>query len=318
MAAEPEASSGTSPARLERVDGWELVSRLGESELAEVYRARPLGCAATAPTGYVFKRLLSDRANDSRAIACLVREAQLGQSLVHPHLVSVLASRTQAPPYYLVMPFLEGSTWAERWAGGHRPDLATALWHARQVAEALDCLHQGGWTHGDVKPANVLVSSDDHVTLLDLGFARRADEEPGSALDRVVLGTPHYLAPERISSRLRSDIRSDLYSLGVSLFELLAGRRPFEAATLAELATSHCQTPAPDLRVLAPAVPCEVARLVEQLLAKDPLRRPQSPRELIDRLVDLEIAHFAARSWQEPWAEEVGESPPAVVPAAML
>jgi len=174
-------------------------------------------------------------------------------------------------------------------------DLPVALWMARQVVEALEALHAAGWMHGDVKPGNVFVSPEGHVTLLDLGFARRRDET-GSAVDRLLTGTCNYMAPELITSALRADIRSDVYSLGVVLFELLAGRLPFTGESLAELATKHRQSRPPNLRRLAPHLPQAVVELVQQMLAKDPLRRPQTPRELIDRLVGLEIATFSERA----------------------
>jgi len=162
------------------------------------------------------------------------------------------------------------------------------------VSEALDALHAAGWMHGDVKPSNTFISPNGHVTLLDLGFAR-CPGETGSAVERCVTGTYNYIAPEMITSALGADIRSDVYSLGVMLFEMLCGRLPFEGDSLAELAIQHRQTPAPDLRRLVPQLPTGVVRLVREMLAKEPLRRPQSPRELVDRLAALEIETFSQR-----------------------
>ncbi|MGA2032547.1 MAG: serine/threonine-protein kinase [Thermoguttaceae bacterium] len=173
-------------------------------------------------------------------------------------------------------------------------DVPRALWIARQTAQALQALDDQGWTHGDVKPSNIFLSPQGHVTLLDLGFARR-HEQSGSAVDRLILGTCNYIAPEHITSTLGSDIRSDIYSLGVVLYQLLSGRLPYEAHDLAELATRHRRTSPPRLRRLIPQIAPEVARLAEQMLAKNPLRRPQTPRELVKRLVALEISTFSER-----------------------
>ena len=183
-----------------------------------------------------------------------------------------------------------------RLAAGRQFDVPAALWIARQTAEALEALHAAGWMHGDVSPGNIHVSPSGHVTLMDLSFARRRDED-GSAADRPVMGTFRYIAPEHITSSLATDIRSDIYSLGVVLFEMLAGRVPFLGEDLAELAVEHRQSAPPDLRRLAPHVPREVALLVRQMMAKNPLRRPQTPRELIERLVRLEIGAFSERAW---------------------
>ncbi|MDZ7617260.1 MAG: serine/threonine-protein kinase, partial [Patescibacteria group bacterium] len=155
--------------------------------------------------------------------------------------------------------------------------------------------HEQGWMHGDVKPANIMISPAGHATLLDLGFAKRRSED-ASAAARAVMGTCNYLAPEVLSSRIRADIRSDLYSLGVILFEALAGRLPFVARTMPELISQHQTLPPPDLKRLAPQTPDAVADLVRRLLAKEPLRRPQTPAELVEQLVELEIATFSERA----------------------
>ncbi len=287
-----------------------LVEPAVEGDFARVYRARPCGCPSDRPAAYAVKVLRPPWQDDPRAIGMLAREALVGQSVSHPHLVSVLEACVSRPPRLVVMPWLEGLTLRQQMTGGARLDLPLALWIARQVAEALQAMHAAGWIHGDVKPSNILVSPGGHVTLLDLSFARRSDET-GSVVDRCppgdcltghyvtghcLMGTGNYLAPEQITSSYGADIRSDLYSLGVVLFELFSGRLPFRGDDLAELAVQHRQATPPDLRVLAPHLPVELVRLVRQMLAKHPLRRPQTPGELIDRLLQLEIATFSERA----------------------
>jgi len=277
-----------------RVGPWELVCLAAEGSWSRVYRARPLGAAADQPAAYAVKMLRPECEGDPRAVELLVREATVGRSVAHPHLISILGASLGRSPRLLVMPWLSGSTLRQRTSAGLSPDVPVALWVVRQVAEALDALHAAGWMHGDVKPSNIFVSPELHGTLLDLGFARRCDGTV-STLDPVVTGTCQYLAPECITSALAPDIRSDIYSLGVVLYEWFAGRLPFQSASLAELATQHKQATPPDLQRLAPYVPLDVVRLVRQMLAKDPLRRPQTPRELIERLTTLEIATFSER-----------------------
>ncbi|HEV7222462.1 MAG TPA: serine/threonine-protein kinase [Pirellulales bacterium] len=273
---------------------WRLVRPLGEGNLCRVYQARPADGAPDRPAGYALKALKEQWQEDPAAIEVMRREAIVGRKVSHPHLISVLSAHVGAAPYFVVMPLLTGAALSESIADGWRPALPVALWIARQAAEALDALHQAGWMHADVKPSNLFVAASGHVTLLDLGFARRP-EEGGSAVDRSVCGTIHYIAPEMVTSALRPDIRSDIYSLGVTLYELLAGRVPFEGSDLASLAEQHRQSEPPELRSLAPQLPLAVARLVHRMLAKEPLRRPQTPRELIDRFVALEIKTFAER-----------------------
>jgi serine/threonine protein kinase len=227
--------------------------------------------------------------------ALLGREALVGRSVSHPHLVAILEAQLRGVPPLLVMPWLEGATVETRLAAGWLPDLPEALGIARQAAEALGALDAAGWTHGDVKPSNLFVSSEGHVTLLDLAFARHRGEDARQSA-RCLMGTPCYLAPECFSDAPQSDVRSDLYSLGAVLYQLLGGRLPFEAEELGQLAIQHKQQVPPNLRRLAPFLSVEVVRLVHEILAKDPLRRPQTAGELVRRLVALEIATFAERA----------------------
>jgi serine/threonine-protein kinase len=147
--------------------------------------------------------------------------------------------------------------------------------------------------HGDVKPDNIIVSPRGHATLIDLGFARRIGERVTS-FDDCLRFTATYASPE-ITSSHGPDVRSDLYSLGVTLYETLSGHPPFYSPRVDELLRMHREDRPQDLRMLASDVPGEVAKLVQQLLSKDPLRRPQSAADLADELINLEIATFDQR-----------------------
>ena len=280
---------------LDHVDGWELVELASEGSMGQVFRARPGGSPADRPGAYAVKVLQPRWEHDAGAVDFFRRQATVSKEVSHPHLVSILAAGIRRPPYYVVMPWLAGSTLQDRLGLDRSIDLPHLLWIMRQVAEALEALHTAGWMHGDVKPGNIFVSPSGHVTLLDVGFARRV-ARIGSAVDRPVTGTGHYMAPELITSALRADIRSDIYSLGVVLFRSLVGRVPFDGDSLAEVASQHLRSRAPDLRHHAPHLPSGLVHLVRDMLAKEPLRRPRTPSELIDRLVTLEIATFSARS----------------------
>jgi serine/threonine-protein kinase len=224
----------------------------------------------------------------------LRREAKVGREVTHPHVVPVLAARVEAAPYFVVMPRIAGQTLAGRLAGGPLP-VAMAVWIARQAAQALDALHRQGYLHGDVKPANLLIAPNGHLTLIDLGFARRLDET-GSAVNRLVLGTINYLAPELLVSAVRADARSDIFSLGVVLFEMLAGRLPLAARNLPDLLRMHNEYRPPNLRAIRPDMPAALSALVQQMLFREPLRRPQSICDIVDRLIRLEIETLADRA----------------------
>jgi len=249
------------------------------------------------PPAYAIKCLRPELEHEARAVAFLAREAAVAQSVKNRRIIPVFASQLDRPPYFLVMPLLEGQDLASYLGRMGRLSIPQALWIARQTAEGLAALHSQGWMHGDVKPSNIFLSPLGQATLLDLGFARRLDPpEPTNA--SWLLGTLTYMAPEKITSTLRADIRSDLYSLGVIFYEMLAGRPPFTHAQPGDLARAHLQEVPPEITRFRPYIPRRLVALLRRLLAKDPLRRPQTPEELVERLVDLEIATFDTRDPQ--------------------
>ncbi len=277
-----------------QVGTWQLMARVGHGQWAGVYRASPVNAPINRPAAYAVKMLHVTRQQDAFAIEMLAREARVGSQVSHPHLIAILESQIKRAPQFLVMPWLEGATLQAYTAARRLLDPPAVLWIARQTAEALAALDQAGWMHGDIKPSNILLSLQGHATLLDLGFARHCDDRVEDS--RAITGTGYYFAPEHFSSVYRPDVRSDIYSLGVVLYQLLAGRLPLEGATLEQMAVAHKQTAPLNLRRVAPHVPPRVAELVHGMLAKDPLRRPQSPAELVAELVRLEIETFSERA----------------------
>ena len=277
-----------------RLGPWQLLRVLGEGSLSRVYLARPIDSESTADS-YAVKTLRREWWTEPAATELQRREAWVGQRVNSPHLATVLSSGVGAAPYYTVMPRLEGRTAAEWLASGPKPALPVALWIARQAAQALaDLWRSVGMIHGDVKPANLMVGPDGHTTLLDLGFCQ-SPREARSWADRPVVGTLRYLAPERVTSAATVDVRSDLYSLGATLYELIAGRPPHDGDSAATLIAQHRGERPEFLASVAPGTPQPVAALVHRLLAKDPMRRPSTPEEVIDALAPLEIACFGLR-----------------------
>ncbi|MCE9604468.1 MAG: serine/threonine protein kinase [Planctomycetia bacterium] len=276
----------------QRAGEWQLGAKLCEHAGVEVVEARPVKSRETRYR-YVVKRWTSALVSTEQQ-ALLRREALAGNAVNSPHVVPILSAHVHEAPFYYVMPRLEGTTLDEIVLRCGRLSVATALWYGRQAAEGLAALHDAGWLHADVKPSNLFVGPDGHVTLIDLGYARRRDDESNSE-SQCVLGTVDYLAPEAICSRLRVDERSDLYSLGIVLYRLLGGRLPFVGATPAEIVAAHVSAEPQPLRELVSSLPNDVCGLVRRLLHKQPARRHDSAHELVAELTALEIAYLDER-----------------------
>ena len=287
-----------------RLGPWQLVRLLAEGNFTRVYQARPVdgpenddgeGDSPRRQAAYVLKMLRKEWWRDPQAIEMQRREAWVGGQVSHPNLLPVLSASVQEPPFYVVAPLVDGVALSQIVVEQGRLAVPLALWIARQVADGLDALFAGArLIHADVKPANILVSPSGHATLIDFGFAQTPAEASAWAT-RPLAGTLAYLAPEMLTSTLAAGPRSDIYSLGVTLYEMLTGRRPWESDDPAELATLHREAKPADIRSQRPDVPEPVGELVHAMLAKDPLRRPASARELASRLVRLEIESFSLR-----------------------
>lgn len=276
-----------------RLGPWHLVRLLAEGNLTRVYVARTADGPANRPASYVVKLLRKEWWRDPAAIDVQRREAWIGSQLTHPNLLPVLSASVRQPPFYVVSPKLDGTSLAQILTERGQLDVPLALWIARQTADGLAALFDAcGMIHADVKPANIFVSPLGHATLLDFGFAQSPHEASHWAT-RPLAGTLAYIAPEMVTSAMAADPRADVYSLGVTLYEMLAGRRPFESDDPGELAMLQRESKPADVRDYRSDVPEEVALLLQAMLAKDPLRRPDSARELASRLVRLEIDCFA-------------------------
>ena len=202
------------------------------------------------------------------------REARAAAGLRHPNVACVYDYGHQDGLDYLVMELLEGESLAGRLdrLGALRPE--DAAWIAAEVAGALDAAHRAGIVHRDVKPGNIVLTRDGEVKLLDFGIAASAGQRAADGRDGLV-GTAPYLAPECALGE-PADPASDVYGLGVVVYEMLAGRPPFTGDSVAAVAAAHVHNSPPPLAELAPGVPPAMAAACERALAKDPADRPPS------------------------------------------
>ncbi|NHK98679.1 serine/threonine-protein kinase [Rubrivivax benzoatilyticus] len=263
------------------VGGYRLDGLIGSGQHGDVY-------LATHPDSgmqVAVKRLrlpAGDAQQRGELARRFVAEAQTTRRLDHPDIVRVLEAGCDEAGPWLVMELLHGCS-LERYTRAARllPEPVVVALVAR-VARALACAHAQGVVHRDLKPANVIVDwGARRVTLSDFGLARDADAE--NTRTGLVLGSPDYMAPEQLAGAAAAPA-GDLYALGVMLFELLAGRRPHEAASLGELLQQVAQRTPPDLRTLRPELPPALCDLVAALLSKQPAARPASAAAVADAL----------------------------------
>ncbi len=261
---------------------YEISTALGAGGMGEVYRARDTKLGRSV----AIKVLPEAFAFDADRVARLTREARMLASLNHPRIAALHGMEQSEGRHFLVMELVEGETLADRLRRGPLP-AQEALTVARQIAEALEAAHEKGLIHRDLKPANVKITPDDEVKVLDFGLAKAMDAEPRATsiadsptLSRlateagIILGTAAYMSPEQAKG-FPADQRSDIFSFGVVLFEMLTGRRPFQGETAAEVLASVIVRD-PELASLPHELNPRIADLVRRCLEKQPKRRWQA------------------------------------------
>jgi eukaryotic-like serine/threonine-protein kinase len=272
-----------------RLGPYEITAKLGEGGMGEVYRARD----AKLERDVAIKVLPPHLAADAEALARFEREAKAVAALSHPNILAIFDFGREGETAFAAMELLEGETLRERLVAGALPP-KKALEIASQIAAGLAAAHERGIVHRDVKPDNLFLTRDGQVKILDFGLARhkaprasrsqllaaptQAPGGPATALGSV-LGTVGYMSPEQVRGE-PADHRSDLFSLGVVLYEMLSGRRAFEHGSAVETMSAVLREEPPELDALAEKISPSVARLLEHCLEKRPEERFQSARDL--------------------------------------
>ncbi len=257
---------------------YRVEARIGSGGMAEVFR----GLDTVLDRTVAIKVLLPQFARDAGFVARFSREAQAAARLNHPDIVGVYDTGTDGDTKFIVMEFIEGRTLAEFLASGGRPSTTQAVDLAQRVAQALSAAHAQGIVHRDIKPANIMVTRDGSLKVMDFGIARMSTDITAPQTSSV-LGTPTYLSPEQAQGQ-PVDARSDIYSLGILLYELLVGRPPFTGDSPVAIAYKQVnETPVPPSQ-LNPDVPPRLDAVVMKALAKNPANRYQTAESLYEDL----------------------------------
>lgn len=259
-------------------DRYQLLERVGSGGMATVFKAHDLILGRLVAV----KLLHAGLTGDESFLRRFRQEARAAANLAHPNIVTVHDTGQDGNQYYIVMEFVEGQTLKQiirqQIQSGQIMPINRALDLTIQICAGIGYAHRAGLVHCDVKPQNIIVTRDERVKVADFGIAR-AVSDASQEIRSVVWGTPQYLSPEQAGGKPATPA-SDVYAIGVILFELLTNRLPFEAESQSAMALKHLQEPAPPVTRFNPATPGQIERIVAKLLTKEPASRYRTAGQL--------------------------------------
>ena len=283
---------------------YQIISQIGKGGMATIYKAYH----ANMDRYVALKIVAIGLTEDPNFLKRFQQEARLIARLEHPHILPVHDFGEADGIPYLVMRYLEAGTLKERLAAS--PLTLTEIDRIfTQLADALTYAHENGVIHRDIKPSNAMLDRRGDIFLTDFGVAKIVEGSSHLTATGTITGTPAYMSPEQAQGQ-KADQRSDIYSLGIVLFEMLTGRVPFEAETPLAVIFKHIQEPPPPLSVVRPDLPYMLEPVLLRALAKDPAERFASMHEFLDT---WKQAYHEAMAWQPTPA-----APPAIQPVTPL
>jgi eukaryotic-like serine/threonine-protein kinase len=270
-----------------RIGNYEIISKIGDGGLGTVYRARQLSMHRVVALKVLHKKWLSDQEFKSRFLL----EARLAGKLSHQNLIQVYDVQRVGDLQYFSMEYVDGETVEDIIERDGPMPLDRTIDIVIQILRALAYIQKYDIVHRDVKPGNIMLTKAGVAKLGDFGFVKYKFDSVLSQ-EGEVLGTPDYISPEQAMGDENVDWRSDVYSLGATMYHMLSGRPPFEGS-VSEVMRKHIKAQPRPLREVVPDLPDEVIRLVERMMAKKPEDRCQAHQELFE---DLELLKATVRA----------------------
>jgi tRNA A-37 threonylcarbamoyl transferase component Bud32 len=249
-------------------DRYELEEVVGHGGMSTVYKAHD----SLLERNVALKVLHQQYNEDEDFVERFKREARSVAQLQHPNIVTVIDRGEEDGRQYIVFEFIDGENLKELVVRKGRLDLRDALEIAHEIARGLAFAHDHGLVHRDVKPQNVLLNGDGRAKVTDFGIARSLDVDHGVTQTGTILGTSNYIAPEQASGQ-PVDAHTDVYSLGIVLYEMLTGELPFPGESFVAIAMKHIQEPSPNVLDVRGDIPLRVAEMIDRALEKDPEQR---------------------------------------------
>lgn len=267
-----------------KIPGYEITRILGAGGMGSVYLAKDEVLRRNVAIKFISESSKLDGAADER----FLREARAMATLQVPHIVRIYGFGEVDGTKYIVMEYVEGRSLADRIRLDGRLATKEALVIVSEVVWGLEAAWKKGFVHRDIKPSNILLDQDGHVHIADFGLVKTLEDKELNDLSVTgnFLGTPHYVSPEQALGK-ELDFHSDIYSLGIVLYEMLSGAPPFRGTTPFAVVQNHLQSPLPSLKSSHPEIPEGVLRLLEKMTQKDALKRPSSYAEIHQELERL-------------------------------
>src|SRR5689334_13739714 len=265
---------------------YRLLRRLGRGAMADVYLAEQ----GSLRRQVALKTLKRQLAEDQTYVRRFHMEAQAAAALVQANIVQIYEVGCIDGWHYIAQEFVDGQNLSQFTTRSGAPPLKLAVAVMRQVSAALCKAAERGIVHRDIKPENIMLGRSGEVKVADFGLARVTANDETVKLTQVgiTMGTPLYMSPEQVENR-PLDSRSDIYSLGITCFHMLAGQPPFRGDTALSVALQHVRTQPERLENLRPDLPPALSRIIHKMLAKDPAERFANPREMLKELRSLQI-----------------------------